>query len=65
LFQISVTLVSDICRVRFRYLSCSFLICVRGKLDITPNNHLYNCGLQHLKDIYFAEELCITLFVLF
>jgi len=38
---------------------------VSCKLDITQNNHLYNGRLQYLKDIYFAEELCITLFVLF
>jgi len=56
LFQISIAFVSDICRVRYRYLSCSFQTSVSCELDIIKNYHLYNSTLSYLKDNYLAED---------
>ena len=42
LFQISVTLVSDICNTRFRYLKRSSQISISYGLDITKSYSFYD-----------------------
>jgi len=56
LFQISIAFVTDICRVRYRYLSCSFQTSVSCELDIIKNYHPYNSTLSYLKVNYLAED---------
>ena len=51
-----VTLLSDICNFRRRYLSHSFQISVSCELDIIKNYHLYNSTSSYLKDNYLAED---------